>query len=280
MTQVWVLSGMSGAGMHTALRALERRGVECVDNLPIALLDGFAALPRNTVTVAVVDARQRDALTGYEPVPGTRTLFLDAGDGVLVRRNADSTRPHPCADAGGGMASVRAERSLLEALRAAADVVIDTSDLDAAGLARQVVELVVPEAERPQAALVLTVSSFGFKHGPQTDADWVIDARLMPNPFWEPELRPLTGLDAQVRDFVLKQPEAREFVQHIRDVLRWALPHYLDHRRGFLHVAIGCTGGRHRSVVMAEELGRRMTDEKAWTVRVVHRDVARPDPRT
>jgi RNase adapter protein RapZ len=274
---VWILSGMSGAGKATALQALEAGGAECVDNLPVALAEGFASLPRTRPAVAVIDARQADGIQQFETIPGVRVLFLDAGDDVLVRRMAESTRHHPCEHAGRGRGAVQAERELLQAVRGAADVVIDTTNLEPAALAAQVADCVLPQLPSPP-PFRLTLSSFGFKFGTELEADWVIDARLMSNPFWQPELRPLTGLDTPVRDFVMEQHEAREFVKRLREQLEWALPLYQDHRRRFLHVAIGCTGGRHRSVVLAEALAESLrSDERQVTVR--HRDVHRNDPR-
>jgi RNase adapter protein RapZ len=273
---VWILSGLSGAGKRTALTALEAAGVACVDNLPVDLVDGFCALPRTETTVAVVDARQGELVARYEPVPGTRCVFLDARDDVLVRRISESTRPHPCATAGRGPAAVQAERRLLEPMRAAADVVIDTSDVSAEELRARVVELVWPPQSRPAPAITVTLTSFGFKYGVPLDAEWIVDSRLMVNPFWEPELRPLSGLDAPVRDFVLQQHEAKELLHRLHELLRWSLPRYLDHRRRFLHVLIGCTGGRHRSVVLVERLADDLRKDE-YAVLVHHRDVHRAD---
>ena len=275
---VWFMSGMSGAGKATALRALEASDVECVDNLPVDLMNGFSALPQAGIRVGVIDARQHEHLEGFEAIPATRVLFLDARDDVLVRRLADSTRPHPCADHGRGLGAVQAERALLEPVRAAADVVIDTSDLTPQDLAQRVLAIVVPDGDGSRASIRLTVSSFGFKYGPQLDCDWVVDVRMMANPFWVPELRPLTGLDQPVREFVMQQHEAKELLHRLHQLLHWSVPLYQDHRRRFLHVALGCTGGRHRSVVLAEALARQLQDN-SLDVDVWHRDVARPDPR-
>jgi len=272
--RVWILSGMSGAGKATALAALERHGLRCIDNLPVELAGVLPAADRPLV--AVVDARQGGALAGLASLPGTRVLFLDARDEVLVRRLADSTRPHPCADAGTGLAAVAAERRLLEPLRGAADVVVDTSALDAAELGRRVVD-VVDRAGGAASDFVLTLSSFGFKYGPQLEADWVVDARLLRNPFWEPALRPLTGLDEAVRAHVL-DATGTEFVDRVAGMLRWTLDRMAERGRAHLHVAVGCTGGRHRSVVVAAELARRLGGE-GLSVVLRHRDVERPDPR-
>jgi UPF0042 nucleotide-binding protein len=273
--EVWILSGLSGAGKATALAALERQGARCIDNLPVEL--AAALRGGDGSVVAVVDARQGEALRGFVPAAGVRVLFLDARDEVLVRRLADSTRPHPCAHAGIGAAAVAAERRLLEGMRAAADVIVDSSALDAAELGRRVVDAILPEGAGVS-DFALTVSSFGFKYGSQLEADWVVDARMLRNPFWEPALRPLTGLDAAVRAHVLDHPPGAEFVDRLTELLRWTVGEMAGRGRTRLHVAVGCTGGRHRSVVVASELAGRLSGE-GMVVSLRHRDVERPDPR-
>jgi UPF0042 nucleotide-binding protein len=268
---------MSGAGKATALRALEAAGVSCIDNLPVALLTAFAAEPRSEPAVAVVDARRGDELDALDSVGDVRVVFLDAPDAVLVRRLADSSRPHPRASAGAGQAAVSAERATLAPLRAAADVVIDTGVLSDADLSQRIREVVVPERD-PEAMLRCTVSSFGFKYGPQLEADWVVDSRVLPNPFWEPELRPLTGLDEPVRSFVLGKEETGEFLARTDALLGWVVAAARRRGREAMHVAVGCTGGRHRSVVIATELAVALTADGV-AVEVRHRDVHRPDPR-
>jgi len=276
---VWVVTGMSGAGKATALHALVRGGVDTVDNLPAPLLEAFVALPRERVAAVVVDARHADGLRNLERVHGASVLFLDARDEVLLRRLSDSTHPHPVAQAGSLPAAVAAEREVLGGLRSIADVVIDTSDLAPDELGRRVLEVVEPPASPDRrAAMVCTVSSFGFKYGPPVEADWVVDARFLRNPFWEPELRPLTGLDPAVRDFVWAQPEAAEFVDRLCGVLTWTLERAADAGRSRLHLAVGCTGGRHRSVVLASAIAERLGEEGIPVV-LRHRDVGRPDPR-
>jgi len=272
---VWILTGPSGAGKATAARALRDAGLEVVDNLPVDLLEGFVALPREREALAVIDARSGPALQRFESVPGSRVLFLDARDDVLVKRICESSRPHP-AERGKGQEAVTAERALLAPLRAAADLTIDTSDLSPDQLQVRVRELGV-DATRVQ-TLLCTVSSFGYKFGPQLEADWVFDSRLMANPFWDPELRALTGLDRAVHDFVLDQPEARHLLHQAEPLLLWAAERYGNHRRFYLHAAFGCTGGRHRSVVLAEELAVRLRAHDI-AVEVHHRDVARVDAR-
>lgn len=273
---IWILSGMSGAGKATAAAALEAAGAAVVDNLSPGLVQAWAAGARDETAVAVVDARAGEAVRGWVPPAPLRTLFLTAAEAVLVRRLAESVRPHPCAGAGGPVAAVAEEAELLSGLRAAADVIVDTGELSPSDLARRVRELVVPGRAEP--ALHVTVSSFGFKYGPQPEADWVVDARLLRNPFWEPELRPLTGLDARVREYVLADPRAAELLRRLAELLLWVSDQHAGGARRHLHVAVGCTGGRHRSVVCAEELGRRLRTE-GRSVIVRHRDAERADPR-
>lgn len=277
--RVWVVTGISGAGKATALAALGRAGVDVVDNLPAALLEAYVGLPRERVAAAVVDARDAEGLRSLERVPGASVLFLDARDEVLLRRLSESTAPHPLARSGSLPAALAAERELLGGLRAIADVVVDTSDLAADELGRRVTEVVEPPvAEDGPATVVCTVSSFGFKYGVLVEADWVVDARFLRNPFWEPELRPLTGLDAPVHDFVWEQAEAREFVDRLVGVLAWTLERAAEAGRTRLHLGVGCTGGRHRSVVLACEIAARLRAEGVSVV-LRHRDVERPDPR-
>lgn len=274
--EAWLLTGMSGAGKATALAALEAAGVMATDNLSPALLDAWADQVRERPAVAVVDARQGTALTGLVPPAGVRVLYLDAADAILLRRLGESTRRHPGAESGTLLNAIRRERELLAGLRAAADAVIDTTDSDPAQLAARAVELVAPGA--PPATFHLVISSFGYKFGIELEADWVIDVRFLRNPFWELELRAQTGRDEPVRRYVLDDPRAPELCDRLVGLLSWTVAGYARHRRRLLHVAVGCTGGRHRSVVIAEELSRRLAAEGV-RMSVRHRDMARPDPR-
>jgi UPF0042 nucleotide-binding protein len=278
---VWVVTGPSGAGKATALAALERAGVECVDNLPAELLAEFVRIPRDRPAAVVIDARRCQEGSGRNtaigPTAGVSVLFLDAHDDTLVLRAAESTRPHPTAAAGPGRAAVAAERVVLRPLRAAADLIIDTTELTRDELGRQVCEIVAGgAAEKP--TLRCTVSSFGHKFGPAPEADWVIDARIVRNPFWVDDLRPLTGRDPRVRDYVLADPAAARLLESAGALLDWAASQSLQGGRRFLHVAVGCTGGRHRSVVLADQLGARLQRDGVVVV-VRHRDVDKPDPR-
>jgi UPF0042 nucleotide-binding protein len=275
-TQTWVLTGMSGAGKATALRALEAAGISCVDNLPAALLPAFIVEHGSEPAVAVVDSRSGDQLEALDGAGGARVVFLDASDAVLVRRLADSIRPHPCAAAGTGQAAVTAERAVVTGLRAAADVVIDTGAMSEAELSERILDVVAPA--RSKVALRCTVTSFGFKYGPQIEADWVVDSRILPNPFWEPALRPLTGLDAPVRDFVLGHDVSVELIDRTAALFEWVIATAQHRGRRAVHIAVGCTGGRHRSVVIAVELATRLA-AAGVTVDTRHRDIHRSDPR-
>jgi UPF0042 nucleotide-binding protein len=272
--EAWILTGMSGAGKTTAARALEAAGADVADNLSPDLLATWAAA-RTRPAVAVVDARQGEAVAQLVPPRAVRVLYLTAPDPVLLRRLAESTRPHPCADAGGTASAIERERELLAGLRAAADTVIDTAELSPAELGRRVVELVGAPGGAP---LQVTVSSFGYKFGAQVEADWVVDVRFLRNPFWDPKLRPLTGLEEAVQVYVRGDPRTDELCDRLSELLYWASAHYAANGRRHLHVAVGCTGGRHRSVVVAEELARRLRAE-SLEVTVRHRDVGKPDPR-
>ena len=266
---------MSGAGKATALAALARAGADVHDNLPLALVSSWTALPRHRTAVAVIDARQGPALREVVSFPGTSVLFLDASDSVLLRRLGESTAPHPVAT---GPAGITRERELLTAMRAAADTVIDTSELDAEGLATRVRGAVLgADGQRPVRVRV-TIASFGYKFGPATEADWVFDVRILRNPFWDAHLRSHTGREPEVRRYIFDDPSAGELCNRVSSLLHWVVERYAAHDRRHLHVAFGCTGGRHRSVAVAEEMAERLGAD-GLDVSVLHRDVDKPDLR-
>ncbi len=282
--ELTILTGMSGAGRSTAARCLEDLGWFVVDNLPPGLLGSMVELAGHTQgtvprIAVVVDVRGRSffadlhdtlaRLAAFAVDP--RIVFLEASDAALVRRFEGVRRKHPLQADGRITDGISRERALLADLREEADLVIDTSDLNVHELRAQI-EHAFGGDEQPQ--LQATVLSFGFKYGLPVDADLVVDVRFLPNPHWIPELRPLTGLDPAVADYVFSVPEARELVERYGDVLRLVLPGYVREGKRYLTLAVGCTGGKHRSVAMAEELGRVLRDQGAL-VHVVHRDLGR-----
>jgi RNase adapter protein RapZ len=282
--EVVLVTGISGSGKSVALHALEDAGYFCVDNLPPELLRDFIRLEheRNTHRVAVaVDVRTADSLPGLVPLiqelrnegVRIRPLFLDASTDALVRRFSETRRPHPLTTVASGADSSRAlteaidlERELLADLREVSTV-IDTSQLRPALLRNWVRSLVGAR----DSALTLVFESFAFKHGVPLDADFVFDVRVLPNPFYIRELRPLNGRDAEVADYLCHQPEVAEMLSQIEVFLRRWLPSFEDDQRSYLTVAIGCTGGQHRSVYAVEWLKLRFANHLATLVR--HREI-------
>ncbi len=279
-----LLTGMSGAGRSTAGNALEDLGWFVVDNMPPELLPRLVELAGRgdggvQRIAAVADVRSGeffDALQGalqiVEQLGVTpRVVFLEADDDAIVRRFEASRRPHPLQADGRVVDGIARERSQLVDLRARADLLIDTSDLNVHQL-RQRVEDVFKDAETE--GVQITVMSFGFKYGLPVDADLVVDCRFLPNPHWDPDLRPLTGRDKAVADFVLGQPASEPFLQSYIPALQVVLRGYGEENKRYATIAVGCTGGKHRSVAMSEEIARRITSPDV-AVRVVHRDLGR-----
>jgi UPF0042 nucleotide-binding protein len=278
-----LVTGMSGAGRSTAARALEDLGWFVIDNLPPELLaaavEHVSDSPDVERLAVVVDVRGgrmfEDLSRALDDVLASgldlRVLFLEAGDNELVRRFESSRRPHPLQGSGGILDGLVRERATLGDLRARADLVIDTSSLNVHDLRRKV-DAAFGGSDRVQ--LRATVMSFGFKYGLPLDADIVNDVRFLPNPFWVPELRELSGLDAEVSDYVTELPEAREFLDRMAGMLDLVSDGYLREGKRYVTVAIGCTGGKHRSVAMAENLAARLV-KVGVEVLVVHRDLGR-----
>ena len=283
--EVAVVTGLSGAGRSTAAKCLEDLGWFVVDNLPpelIATMVELGAQARGAITrVAVVmDVRSRaftDDLAaiikdldarGYKP----RVLFLEATDEVLVRRFESVRRGHPMQGDGRLADGIAAERLLLTPLREAADLVLDTSALSVHQLRAKIEDTFGSEAS---ARTRVTVLSFGYKYGLPMDADLVMDVRFLPNPFWIPELREQTGLDPDVRNYVLSQEGAEEFLDRYHELLKLIGAGYRREGKRYLTLAVGCTGGKHRSVAISEELSALLSTEDGMTVKVVHRDLGR-----
>ncbi|MBM3688257.1 MAG: RNase adapter RapZ [Actinobacteria bacterium] len=273
---------MSGAGRSTAARALEDLGWFVIDNLLPSLIPATVeelaedgSIPRVAVVVDVrggrfFDDTERAVQALRESGAKVRICFLEAADGALVRRFESNRRPHPLQNGERLVDGLRRERAVLAGLRAQADLVIDTSQLNVHDLRRKV-EAAFGGGE---AQLRATVLSFGFKYGVPIDADVVLDARFLPNPHWVDELRPQTGLDADVNDYVLKFPQAREFLDRATGLLDLMAAGYLQEGKRYVTIAVGCTGGKHRSVTMAENLAARLVRQGVETL-VVHRDLGR-----
>ena len=278
-----IITGMSGAGRSTAADAMEDAGWFVVDNLPPELLPMLVELGRRSQgsvpkIAAVVDVRGR---TFFDSLRGAlaeldnrgitpRIMFLEASDGALVRRFENVRRPHPLQGDARIVDGIAEERELLRDLRERADLVIDTSDKNVHELRAQVDRAFGTAAE----AVTMTVVSFGYKYGLPVDADLVVDCRFLPNPHWVPELRPYTGTDPEVSAYVLSRPGAQEFLDGYTGLLKVVTDGYRTERKRYVTLAIGCTGGKHRSVAIAEELGSRLSDTGVQ-VRVVHRDMGR-----
>jgi UPF0042 nucleotide-binding protein len=281
--EVVVVTGMTGAGRSTAAKELEDLGFFVVDNLPPQLVSDVVRLvdetrgPLQPIAV-VVDVRSGSFFTGLREVlargtTGRRTtlLFLEAGDEVLVRRQEAARRPHPLQEGGRLLDGLHRERTALGDLRADADLVIDTSGLNVHQLTRKVAEAFGTEKTT---SLQATIVSFGFKYGIPVDADQVADMRFLPNPHWVPQLRPLSGRDEAVADYVKNRPEAQAFLDQYVPLLKTVSVGYLREGKRFLTVAIGCTGGKHRSVAMSEEIATRLR-AAGVDARPEHRDLGR-----
>ncbi|NKX55853.1 RNase adapter RapZ [Arthrobacter mobilis] len=284
-SELLVVTGMSGAGRTTAAHALEDHGWYVVDNLPPQMLGTLAELvartPESLPRLAVViDVRSQalfrdiqDAMHGLaSSAINHRVLFLDASDEVLVRRFEQGRRPHPLQGGGRISDGIRAERRLLAGLKDSADLVLDTSDMNVHALATEITQLFSDDGP---ITLRLNVMSFGFKYGLPVDANYVADARFIPNPHWVPALRPHTGLEKQVSDFVLVDSGAAEFVKRYVYALEPVLEGYRQENKHYATIAVGCTGGKHRSVAVAEELAKRLAQLPRVKVTVTHRDLGR-----
>lgn len=280
--EVLIVSGMSGAGRSTAARALEDLGWFVIDNLPPSVLksalndvklQGVA-----THIAVVVDVRGGKLFANLDKALTevkndnwqVRVLYLEASDVSLVRRFEGSRRPHPLQGDGRVLDGLQNERKLLGDLRANADVVIDTSDMSSPGLRSVIEKTFESDVETFQA----TILSFGFKYGIPVDADFVFDARFLANPFWEEDLKSLTGLDKKVQDFVLNQDGAEKFAETINELINATTPGYVREGKKYVTVAIGCTGGKHRSVTISEKVAQNLQKDGA-KVRVVHRDLGK-----
>jgi UPF0042 nucleotide-binding protein len=284
MSDFVVITGLSGAGRSQAADILEDLGWFVIDNLPPTLIAKVAELAQapgsnieKVVLVVGTGPYHQEVLPALETLRAQgsrlRIAYLEASTDVLVRRYESTRRRHPLSGPEITLAdSIEAERELLGAVKAEADVVIDTSDLNVHQLRTRMLDLFA--ADTPVAGMQTTLVSFGYKHGLPLDTDLVIDCRFLPNPHWVEDLRPLTGLDEPVRDYVLSQPITSAFLAELRSLLTLLLPAYVSEGKSYLTIALGCTGGRHRSVAIAEEIAAGLRDEGV-ELRVTHRDIGR-----
>lgn len=280
-----IITGLSGAGRSAAADVLEDLGFFVIDNLPPSLIPKVAELARDRERSSrfalVVDSRSGafvddlNAALAEVRETGARTsvLFLDASDQVLVRRFEASRRPHPVAGTGRVSDGIRQERALLEGLKGEADLVVDTSNLNVHELRDRLHEL-FRDTQSAAGSLQTSIVSFGYKHGVPLDVDLVFDCRFLPNPHWVDSLRPLPGTNPKVRRYVLQQPEAGPFLEQLRSLFELLLPAFAREGKSYLSIGIGCTGGRHRSVVIAAELAK-LLDGLGFPTRVHHRDLER-----
>lgn len=278
-----VVTGMSGGGKSTALKMLEDAGFYCVDNLPVSLIEKFVELiatPDSEITKVALglDVRagqsfkeatrilQKQKERGYE----FEILFMDASDASLVKRYKETRRVHPLAAGGRIEDGIRQERAMLNGIRNHADYVIDTSNLLTRELKEELDRIFIKNEEYN--SLMITLLSFGFKYGIPADADLVFDVRFLPNPYYVDELKQKTGNDKEVQDYVMQFPEAVEFLDKLEDMLTFLIPNYIKEGKYQLVIAIGCTGGQHRSVTLANELYARMKDRGGYGIKLFHRE--------
>jgi UPF0042 nucleotide-binding protein len=280
-SELVIITGMSGSGKASALKAFEDLGYYCVDNLPVELIPRFAELamhsgeiPRTALVVDVREGSQLEKLPSIlksvKRVIPTRVIFLEASDAALLRRFSETRRPHPLGTSTTVRASLGTERRHLRAIRKLADLVIDTSRFNVHELRAHLTDRFKQQSDAQQSLLVSCVS-FGYKHGLPDDADLVFDVRFLPNPHFVPEFRSLTGRHPKVAKYIRSFPQTQEFINRISDMLVYLLPHYVREGKSYLTISFGCTGGQHRSVMIAEDVSRRLR-KAGYKVKVVHRD--------
>ena len=291
LTDLVVISGFSGAGKSSAMNVFDDAGYFCVDNLPAEMIRSLATLflhegSKVERACVVSDLRARDYFDVLAEVldeldagsVGSRVLFLEADEDQLIARYKETRRRHPQARNGNVSDGIHREQGLLAPIRERADTVIDTTGLSPSALRRKVASEMLAPGEPGK--LAVTFGSFGHKHGPARDADLVLDVRFLPNPHWEADLRPLTGFDRRIIEYVGRDGRLKEFYDRVLPLLEYLLPQYVAEGKAHLVVAIGCTGGRHRSVVIAEDLAAHFRDDGRFFVEVQHRDVDRAPSRS
>lgn len=281
-----IVTGMSGAGKSTAMKMMEDMGFFCIDNLPIPLLDKLVDFTKSFDTqqkkIAIgIDARSGESLDSLNTVLDELSkkdikyeiLFLDAEDNVLVKRYKETRRSHPLAHGERVDKGIRRERRKLEYLKEKADYIIDTSRLLTRELKTELERIFVKDEEFN--SLYVTILSFGFKYGIPADSDIVMDVRFLPNPYYVDGLRPKTGNDVEIQQYVMQFPEAKEFLDKLEDLVSFLIPHYIDEGKNQLVISIGCTGGKHRSVTLANELYKRLDGNKDYGLKIEHRDIGK-----
>jgi UPF0042 nucleotide-binding protein len=278
-----IITGLSGSGKGTVLKVLEDLGYYSVDNLPIELMPKFAELTSVSPTIRraalVVDIREGEGLKRFPSIYRelqrelrTTLLFLEAADDMIVRRFSETRRPHPLGTESTVPQSIEAERSALTPIRKLADITIDTSKFTVHELRDIVKEKF--QTDQKDGGIMVQVTSFGYRHGIPTDSDLVFDVRFLPNPNYIPEFKPLTGRHPSVAKYVRSFPQTREFIERISDLLEYLLPHYIQEGKSYLTISFGCTGGQHRSVMMADEFRKRLA-KAGYKVKETHRDMPR-----
>jgi len=278
-----IVTGMSGAGKLTAQKMMEDMGYYCVDNLPVPLIDKFVELilePSQEITKVVlgIDVRADqsfdDVMTALEHLKAKgfpyEILFMEASDATLMKRYKETRRMHPLAMGGRVADGIARERQILEKMKADADYIIDTSHLLTRELKEELDRIFI--SNKDYNSLMVNIVSFGFKHGIPADVDLLFDVRFLPNPFYIDELKPKTGNDREVRDYVMSFPEAGEFLQKLTDMISFLIPNYIKEGKNQLIVGIGCTGGKHRSVTLANKLYEQLKDKGNYGLTVSHRD--------
>ena len=283
-SELVIITGMSGSGKASALKAFEDLGYYCVDNLPVELIPRFAEIalqsgeiPRTALVVDVREGTQLEKLPAIlksvKRLIPTRVIFLEASDPVLLRRFSETRRPHPLGTRTTVRASLTTERRHLRAIRALADLVIDTSKFNVHELRAHLTDR-FQYASGTQQKMLVSCVSFGFKQGVPDDADLMFDVRFLPNPHFVPEFRPLTGRHPRVAKYIRSFPQTKEFISRISELLVYLLPHYIHEGKSYLTISFGCTGGQHRSVMIAEDVGKQLR-RAGYKVKIVHRDSPR-----
>ena len=289
--KIIIVTGMSGAGKSTALNVLEDEGYYCVDNMPISLMPKFAELADghnqdkgyNNIALGI-DIRSGHSLAELDSVLDYMKekkyeytiVFLESSDEVLIKRYKETRRAHPLAKDGRVDKAIMLEREQLKFLKQRADVIIDTSQLPTREFKEELEKIVLGRKEFNN--LMVTVLSFGFKYGIPSDADIVFDVRFLPNPYYVEELRPLTGNDKKIQDYVMKAPEAEEFLERVDGLIQFLLPNYVKEGKSSLVIAVGCTGGKHRSVTLANAIAKRLS-KTPYGCKVEHRDIEKDSKR-